>query len=77
LQAVPEGGNTGLSFRILFRKVHEYSDSPYAVALLRACRKRPCDSRAADELDNLASLHLHPQAHRYRTGLKQSWERVV
>src|SRR5262245_26225967 len=39
--AFPKGRDASLSFRILPREIHEYSDTSYAVALLCACCERP------------------------------------
>jgi len=48
-EPLPERGNTGLSFRIAFRKVHQHADPPHPLRLLRARRKRPRDRRAAEQ----------------------------
>ena len=48
LQPFPEGRDTGLSFGILLREVHEYSNTPHTVTLLRAPPKRPGACHAAE-----------------------------
>ena len=58
LQPFPEGRDTGLSFGILLREVHEYSNTPHTVTLLRAHRKRPGGCRAAENRDELAPCHV-------------------
>jgi hypothetical protein len=35
----------------------EEHDAPHAFGVLRACRERPCCSRAADERDEIAAFH--------------------
>jgi hypothetical protein len=40
-----------LPLRIVFVAPHKHADAPYAVALLRARRQRPCRRRAADKRD--------------------------
>jgi hypothetical protein len=48
LQALQEGGEARLPFRIVGRQVHEHADAPHALALLRACRERPRSRRATE-----------------------------
>src|SRR5262249_5285453 len=40
-----------------FGRAHEHADLPYALALLRARRERPCGHRAAKKRDELAPFH--------------------
>src|SRR5262245_61552107 len=57
LQPVRERGGAGGSFRVLGSHAHQHADAPYALALLRARRERPCGSRAAEQRDELAPFH--------------------
>ena len=57
LHPFSEGRDTGLSFRILLREVHEYSDVPHAVALLRPHGERPANRRSAEKRDERATFH--------------------
>jgi hypothetical protein len=45
-----------LPLRIVFIICHEHADARYAVALLRSCRKRPCDCRAAEPRDEISPV---------------------
>jgi hypothetical protein len=36
---------------------HEHSDAAQSLALLRACRNRPCCRRATEKRDELAPVH--------------------
>src|SRR5262249_37610251 len=47
----------GLSFRIIRSKVHEHTDAPHPLSLLRVRRERPRGRRAAEQRDELAPLH--------------------
>src|SRR5262249_15469520 len=49
----PQREEAMLLLRIVFFGPHEHADAPYAVALLRPGRERPC-RRAAEERDELA-----------------------
>jgi hypothetical protein len=37
-----------------FVEGHQHADAPHAIALLRACLKRPSNRRASEERDDLA-----------------------
>src|SRR5262249_50767041 len=58
LQPLMESCEARLSFSIIGDGIHEHADPPYPVRLLRACRERPCSSRAAEQRDELASFHV-------------------
>jgi hypothetical protein len=49
LQRLPERRDIGLRFRIALGERVEQANPPLALALLRAGRKRPRSSRAADK----------------------------
>src|SRR5262249_17024105 len=51
-----ECGEASLCFRIVLGEAHQHCDPPHAVGLLCARRERP-RCRAADQRDELASLH--------------------
>src|SRR5262249_16366547 len=57
LHRLQEPGEARLPLRIVHGRVHKHTDTPYALALLRARRERP-RGRAADKRDELATLHL-------------------
>src|SRR5262245_36449008 len=57
LQLLDERSALRPSFRIALRPAHQYADAPHPLRLLRARRERPCDSRAAEQCDELASFH--------------------
>src|SRR6266487_1772802 len=57
LQALPKGRRARLSFWIILRIVHQHCDPAHPVGLLRACRERPQDRRAAEKSDELSPLH--------------------
>src|SRR5262249_33660631 len=48
---------SGLPQRILRGRVHQHTDPPHALGLLRTRRERPSSRRAAEERDELAALH--------------------
>src|SRR5262249_40507287 len=56
LQPLAQGRNACLSVRIV-RSQHQYGDVPHTLALLRAARKGPCGRVAAEQRDEVASLH--------------------
>src|SRR5262249_46399292 len=56
-QLLPEGAHARLRFRVCRRQRHQYSDPAHASALLRARRNRPRRRRAAEQRDELATLH--------------------
>jgi hypothetical protein len=56
-KSLHESGELGHSVRIVLSKWHQHSNAPHALALLRARRKRPSDRCAAENGDELASLH--------------------
>jgi hypothetical protein len=45
-----------LSFRIARGPSHEDADAPHPLALLRVCRERPRNRRAAQQRNELASF---------------------
>src|SRR5262249_11434407 len=51
-----ESREARLSFRIIGRQIHEHADAPHAI-VLRPGRERPRRRRAAEQRDELASLH--------------------
>jgi len=55
--AAPERNRWLFRKRVFECRVHEHSDTPRPLTLLRARRERPC-RRAADERDELATLHF-------------------
>src|SRR5262249_33753543 len=56
-QSLQECGEARLRRRIVGRKIYQYADAPCPFGLLRPRRKRPRGRRAADERDELATLH--------------------
>src|SRR5262249_32660113 len=57
LQPLQECSEPGHSFRIVRGQVHEHTDAPRTLALLRACRERPRCCRAAEKRDEVAAAH--------------------
>jgi hypothetical protein len=57
-QGLLESWFASLYLWISRREGHEHPDTTHALRLLRACRERPGDRRAADERDELASFQL-------------------
>src|SRR5262249_60944508 len=49
--------NAHLPFGIVRGKVHQTTDPPRPLALLRARRERPCRRRTAEQRDKLAPRH--------------------
>jgi hypothetical protein len=47
-----------MPFRIISGHVDKHADAAHALALLPACRKRPCRRRAAEQRDELAPSHV-------------------
>src|SRR5215475_13672525 len=47
----------GLKLRIVSGAGHQHADTPYALALRRARRERPCCRRAAEKRDEVAPIH--------------------
>ena len=62
LQPLQECREAGLRFRIVRGRAHEHADAPHPLGLLRARRERPRGRRAAEKRDELAPLHVRPQA---------------
>jgi hypothetical protein len=60
LQPLQKRSDAVLAFRIVRGQRHQHADAPQAFALLRPHRKRPCDSRAAEQRDDLTSPHALP-----------------
>src|SRR5262249_60520484 len=58
LQLLQERTDASLIFRIIRGCSLDDADPPHALGLLRPRRERPCDSRAAEQRDELAPLHL-------------------
>src|SRR5262245_25838128 len=56
-QPAQERRDAGSAFRIVRGGAHEHADTSHLVGLLRACRERPCDCRAAEQRDELAPPH--------------------
>src|SRR5215469_15266195 len=56
-QPLPECREASLGLRIVLGERHEHADAPHSLALLRARRERPRDRPAAEERDELATLH--------------------
>src|SRR5262249_27359260 len=61
LEPFPERCSSLLPFPVALGKSLQYSDAPHPLALLRARRERPRHSRAANERDELAPLHVEHQ----------------
>jgi len=57
MQQLHEHRETSLLVCRIGRTAHEHADLPYALALLRTRRERPCRCRAAKNGYELASLH--------------------
>src|SRR5262249_11042869 len=57
LQPLRERGDAGRCFRIVGGQVHQHADAPRSVALLRARRKGPRHSSAAEQRYERAPLH--------------------
>src|SRR5262245_28547708 len=57
LQSLTEGCDASLTFRIVRRYVHKYSDPPHALALLRARRERPRGHSTAEHGYESAPVH--------------------
>src|SRR5262245_37333169 len=58
LQALVERCKSILTFRAVRSPVHEDTDPPHTLVLLRAGRERPRGRRAAEQRDELAAFHL-------------------
>jgi hypothetical protein len=54
LQALHERREARLSLPIVPGQAHKHTDVPNCARLLRPCRERPCDRRAAEKGDELA-----------------------
>ena len=73
LQALDEGVAAGLPFRISCRQIaHQHADAPHPLALLRACRQRPCNCRHAEQRDELAPPHSITSSARASTAVGTS-----
>jgi len=60
------GGEEDVFGTAISTTVGGIGDAPHGLALLRACRERPCGCRAAEQRDELATFHLsemHPIPH--------------
>jgi hypothetical protein len=62
LQPLLERCYAGLTFGIIRGDWHEHADASHALALLRMPCKRPRSRRTAEKRDELAPLHVCPQA---------------
>src|SRR5207249_3606238 len=60
LKALFESRGFGLTLGIARGKSHQHANTPHPVNLLRACRKRPRDHRAAKQANELPTPHLPP-----------------
>jgi hypothetical protein len=56
LQGLPEHREPGLTFLIVLGPVHEDANPAHLLALLRACRERPCD-RNSNNFDEISTAH--------------------
>ena len=63
LEALLEGREAGLHFRIIFAKGNQHADPPHPLGLLRPRRERPGRRRAAEKRDEFASLHVPRPGH--------------
>jgi hypothetical protein len=61
-QLAPERPNASLAFSVVLREWHQDANPPHAL-LLRPSRNRPCHCRAADQRDEIATLHILPRTH--------------
>src|SRR5262249_48062781 len=59
-QLLPKRPDPRLHCRVVLDDIRDYTDKRHALALLRPRHKRPC-RRAAEQRDELASLHRLPQ----------------
>ena len=57
LQPLQERRVASLPFRIVRGQIHEYTDAPHSLGLLRPRRERPRCRRAAEQRDELAPPH--------------------
>ena len=55
-ETLPERRDLGLRVGVAFSISHQHTNPPHPFALLRACRERPRDRRAAEQRDELAAL---------------------
>jgi hypothetical protein len=60
-QLLPERPNAGLACSVVLWKGHQDADPPHTFLLLRSRRDRP-RSRAAEQSNETAALHVRPQA---------------
>jgi hypothetical protein len=58
LQPLQECPNAGLPFSIARGEVHEDTNAPHSVRLLRPHRERPRGCRAAEQRDEIAPFQL-------------------
>src|SRR5262249_33717005 len=56
LQPLQKRRKARLPFRIVRGAIHEHTDAPHALGLLRPRRERPC-GRAAEQRDERAAIH--------------------
>ena len=73
-ESLPERRDPGLCFLVALGIPHQHADPPHPVGLLRARSERPIRRRATEKRDELASLHVRPQAretasYRFKPGL--------
>jgi hypothetical protein len=59
LQALPEGRNASLSYRIIRTRAHEHTEPPHAFGLLRARNEWNCGG-TANKRDKFAPSHRRP-----------------
>jgi hypothetical protein len=74
-----ERRDTSLPLRIAGGYVHEHSNTPYPVGLLRAPCHWPRDHRAAEQSYELPAFHClcFPRAAGYRIGLGPDWVKSI
>ena len=70
LQPLQERREADLKFRIVRGLVHEHSDAPHAVALLRTRDERPRGCRAAESTKKFAPFHCLPTRDRAKCGFQ-------
>src|SRR5262249_23108486 len=57
LQPLRKGRDASQAFRIVRGEADQEANAAHPLALLRACRQRPCGSRAYEQRDELAASH--------------------
>src|SRR5262249_37067626 len=67
LETLQERSMANLSLGIILGEIREHADAPHPLALLRDRRERPRRRRAAEQRDELASLHSITSSARARS----------